>query len=228
MNNILIVEDDANISNLVKYNLSKANFKCFAERSGENVIHILQKTRFDLIILDIMLTGMDGFEVCKRIRLHPDFKSIPIIMLTARGEEIDRILGLELGADDYVVKPFSPRELVLRVKSILKRHDPDESADTVIELAGIKIDTEAHKITINGHEVPFTSKEFALLYLLVKRKGKVQTRESLLNEIWDVSSDVTTRTVDTHIKKLRKKLENYGQYIETVHGIGYKFREDIN
>jgi two-component system, OmpR family, phosphate regulon response regulator PhoB len=225
--NILIVEDDKHISNLVKYNLEKTGYKCFTTFSGEDALATLNLKSFDLIILDIMLPEIDGFETCKRIKQNKRTSAIPIIMLTAKGEEIDRVLGFELGADDYVVKPFSPRELVLRVKAILKRNKNDKTPEEIIKIKDLTIDIPRHKIMVNNNNIILTKLEFKLLLLLIERKGRVQTREKLLADVWDIAADVTTRTIDTHIKRLRQKLGPSGHYLETIRGIGYKFSETI-
>jgi len=223
---ILIVEDDKHISKLVKYNLEKAGFECTVTVTGEEALGILDKQAASLIILDVMLPKMDGFEACKRIKQNKRLASIPIIILTAKGEETDRVVGFELGADDYVVKPFSPRELVLRVKAILKRKMPEEAEKDILSAGKLKVDTPRHKITIDKKEVELTMIEFKLLTLLMQRKGRVQSREKLLYDIWDIASDVTTRTIDTHVKRLREKLGKMGKLIETVRGIGYRFSEE--
>ncbi len=222
---ILIVEDDKHISKLVKYNLEKAGFECIVTIAGEKALEILDKESIDLIILDIMLPKMDGFEVCKQIKQDKKLTAIPIIMLTAKGEEMDRVVGFELGADDYVVKPFSPRELILRVKAILKRKEPFETAKDILSKDKLKVDITRHKVTIDKKDVELTSMEFKLLVILMQRVGRVQSREMLLNNVWDISADITTRTVDTHIKRLRQKLGKIGKLIETVRGIGYRFSE---
>jgi DNA-binding response OmpR family regulator len=223
---ILIIEDDKNISKLVKYNLEKAGYECTATATGEDALKILEKSNVDLIILDIMLPKMDGFETCKQIKQNEKISRIPIIMLTAKGEEIDRVIGLELGADDYVVKPFSPRELTLRVKAILKRSKPAAVEKDIISSGDLKVDKTRHKVFVGKKEVEFTLMEFNLLVILMQRAGRVQSREQLLEDVWDIASDVTTRTVDTHIKRLRQKLGKTGKRIETVRGIGYRFSEE--
>ncbi|MGD9014805.1 MAG: response regulator transcription factor [Candidatus Omnitrophota bacterium] len=222
---ILIVEDDKHIFQLVKYNLEKAGFECTVTITGEEALDVLDRESIDLIILDIMLPKMDGFEVCKQIKQTKSLSSIPIIILTAKGEEMDRIVGLELGADDYVVKPFSPRELVLRVKAILKRGKQKESAKDILSIDKLKIDIPRHKVTVAGRVITLTTMEFNLLATLMQRKGRVQSRDRLLEDVWDMSSEVTTRTIDTHIKRLRQKLGKIGKLIETVRGLGYRFSE---
>lgn len=223
---ILIVEDDKHISKLVKYNLEKAGYDCTIAVSGEEAFGVLNKEQVDCIILDIMLPKMDGFEVCRSIKQESKFKNIPIVMLTAKGEEVDRIVGLELGADDYIVKPFSPRELVLRVKAILRRGKIEETKKDILTADILTVDIPRHKVTVNEKEVELTPMEFKLLVTLMERQGRVQTRDGLLSEIWDIHAEVTTRTVDTHIKRLREKLGKAGKMIETIFGMGYKFKQE--
>lgn len=224
---ILLVEDDKHISKLVKYNLEKNGYDCISVITGEEAFEILGRIHADLIILDIMLPKMDGFEVCKHLRQDKKFSQIPIIMLTARGEEVDRIVGLELGADDYMVKPFSPRELLLRVKAILKRGKPRQAeSKDIIEAGPIIVDIPRHKVTVNKKEIILTAMEFKLLLTLMQREGRVQSRDTLLSDVWDIEADVTTRTIDTHVKRLRQKLGKGGKYIETIRGHGYRFKED--
>jgi DNA-binding response OmpR family regulator len=223
---VLIVEDDKHISKLVRYNLEKAGYYCHVVITGEDALDILDREAFDLVILDVMLPKMNGLDVCKEMRKEARFKHLPVIMLTARGEEVDRVVGLELGADDYMVKPFSPRELVLRVKAILRRGQQKENIKEILTYGPITIDIPRHKVTVNKKEVDLTAMEFNLLKMLLERKGRVQSRDRLLEEVWGMSSDVTTRTIDTHVKLLRQKLGRSGKLIETVRGIGYKIRDE--
>jgi DNA-binding response OmpR family regulator len=223
---VLIIEDDKHISKLVKYNLEKAGFDCTVAMSGEDAFGELGKTQVDLIILDIMLPGMDGFEVCRNIKQESKLKNIPVVMLTAKGEEVDRIVGLELGADDYMVKPFSPRELVLRIKAILRRGKIEETKKDILTAGNLSVDIPRHRVTVKEKEVELTPMEFKLLVTLMERPGRVQTREGLLSEIWDIHAEVYTRTVDTHIKRLREKLGQAGKMIVTVVGMGYKFKQE--
>ena len=223
---ILIIEDDKHISKLVKYNADKAGYDCTVAGDGEEALDVLNKQGADLIILDIMLPKMDGFEVCRAIKQNAKLKNIPIIMLTAKGEEVDRIVGLELGADDYVVKPFSPRELILRIKAILKRGKSEESPKDVIKRGTLMIDVPKHRVTVNNKEIALTPIEFKLLVTLIERNGRIQSRDQLLSDVWEHQSDVFTRTVDTHIKRLREKLGKVGGQIETIRGLGYRFKEE--
>ncbi len=223
---ILIVEDDPDIVKLLRYNLEKENFSVRSVRSGEEALKIVKEETPDLIILDLMLPGMDGFEVCKGLKKNPNCTSLPILMLTAKGEEVDRVVGLELGADDYVTKPFSPRELILRMKAILRRGKPSVQKSSGVLMKGdITIDSERHEVLIGKKTLELTPLEFKLLLTFVERAGKVQTRDSLLNEIWGYDSDMDTRTVDTHVKRLREKMGRTGSLIETVRGIGYRLKE---
>ena len=223
---ILVIEDDKHISKLIRYNLEKSGYDCIVVDDGEEVLAILGKQGVDLIILDIMLPKMDGFEVCRLIKQDTKLKNIPIIMLTAKGEEVDRIVGLELGADDYVVKPFSPRELMLRIKAILRRGKPEESQKDIIKRGVLIIDVPKHRVTVNNKEIELTPIEFKLLVTLIERKGRVQSRDRLLTDVWSIDAEIYTRTVDTHIKRLREKLGKVGDSIETVRGLGYRFKEE--
>ncbi len=222
---ILIVEDDPDIANLVQYNLEKAGYDCSIVESGEQAIKFFERASADLILLDIMLPNMDGLETCKEMKSDDRLKHIPIIMLTAKGEEIDRIVGFELGVEDYILKPFSPRELVLRVKAILKRGKAENNGQDILSFYDLAVDKSRYKVTLKGKMIQLTSMEFKLLLTLLQRKGRVQTRDRLLEDVWDLDSDVTTRTVDTHIKRLRQKLGSYGKYVETIRGYGYKLTD---
>ncbi len=225
---ILIVEDDRNISKLVRYNLEKADLECLTCICGEEAFEILDQKPIDLIILDIMLPKMDGLSVCREIRNNERLKHIPILILTAKGEEIDRVVGLELGADDYMVKPFSPRELVLRVKAILRRKRIVETKKDILSIGDICVDIPRHKVTVKDKEIELTAMEFKLLTVLMERRGRVQTRDTLLADVWGMSSEIYTRTIDTHVKRLRQKLGKAGKRIETIVGVGYKMRDDID
>jgi DNA-binding response OmpR family regulator len=227
---ILVVEDDKDIARLVQYNLGKAGYVAETAASGEAALSMLARQSFDLVILDVMLPGVDGLEVCRQIRQDPERKHILVMMLTAKGEEIDRIVGLELGAEDYVVKPFSPRELVLRVKALLRRSlvKEENSAPKPLRAGGLVVDVTRHVVSVKDQEVVLTAMEFRLLVLLMERRGRVLDRERLLKEVWGIGADVYTRTVDTHVRRLRSKLGESGALIETVIGVGYRFREDEN
>jgi DNA-binding response OmpR family regulator len=223
---ILVVEDDKNISRLIKYNMDKSGFQCIDAETGEKALEILDREHIDLVILDIMLPKMDGFEVCKLVKQHRKYSDIPIIILTAKSEEVDRVVGFELGADDYVVKPFSTRELALRAKAVLKRYSPKEDKKGIISAGSLKVDVPRHRVMVNGSEITLTLLEFKLLLTLMQRAGRVQSRDRLLSDVWEMAGDITTRTIDTHIKRLRQKLGDVGDMIETVRGIGYRFKEE--
>lgn len=224
---ILVVDDESDILNLLEYNLKKAGFKVLSAKDGPEAIELAGGRRPDLILLDIMLPNMDGTEVLRRLKSGDSTRSIPVIMLTAKGEEVDRIVGFELGAEDYITKPFSPRELILRVKAVLKRavesrEAPPGKALSFNELA---VDLSRHRVTVKGSEVPLSLKEFKLLAELLNSRGRVLTRDTLLDRVWGQDCYVTPRTVDTHIRRLRAKLKGPGKYIETVRGVGYRFKE---
>ena len=219
---ILIVEDEKDLLTTLEYNFQKEGYKTTGVTSGKEAIEAVHNKKPDLLILDLMLPDISGLDVCKEIRNKSNNEDIFILMLTAKGEEVDRIVGFELGADDYLVKPFSLRELSLRVSSLLKRSRPHASNEKV-SIGELEIDIAAHRILLNNKEISLTKKEFELTVHLVQRNGRVQTREHLLSQIWGYTSDVTTRTVDTHIKRLRSKLGSFGKNIETVRSVGYRF-----
>ena len=219
---IYIVEDEPDIRETLAYNLSQEGFKVSEFSDAESCLNKIQKKKPDLLLLDLMLPGMSGLDLCKEIRADINLKNLAIIMLTAKGEEVDRIVGFELGADDYVTKPFSVRELILRVKVILKKQTESVESDESIEFGPIKLNLDAHEVLINNDEIVLTALEFKLLKHLIKRRGRVQTRDQLLGDVWGYSSEVTTRTVDTHIKRLREKLGTAGDYIQTIRGVGYR------
>ena len=219
---IYIVEDEPDIRETLAYNLSQEGFKVSEFSDAESCLNKIQKKKPDLLLLDLMLPGMSGLDLCKEIRADINLKNLAIIMLTAKGEEVDRIIGFELGADDYVTKPFSVRELILRVKVILKKQTESVESDELIEFGPIKLNLDAHEVLINNDEIVLTALEFKLLEHLIRRRGRVQTRDQLLSDVWGYSSEVTTRTVDTHIKRLREKLGTVGDYIQTIRGVGYR------
>nr|WP_143148560.1 response regulator transcription factor [Clostridium amylolyticum] len=226
---ILIVDDEEHILELLKFNLENAGFKVITASNGIEALEYLKNSLPKLILLDLMLPGMDGYDVCKEIRREKNLSNIPIIMITARSEELDKILGLELGADDYITKPFSIRELIARVKAVLRRTTNSPSKDKVFSYGNLMVDFEKHEVTKNGDRVDLTLKEFELLELLIKNKGKVLTRDSLLDKIWGYEYIGETRTVDVHIRHLRQKIEDDDKnprYIETIRGIGYRFTSE--
>ncbi len=221
---ILVVEDDDDILELLTYNLSSAGFEVVTAKDGYAALAAVRNHRPDLVVLDLMIPGIDGFEVCKELKRSTDTRNIPVIMLTARGEEVDRIVGLELGADDYVVKPFSPRELILRIRAVLRRAPADANQEKTWQHEGLKVDFDAHKLTVDGEEVALTALEFKLLSELIRSPGKVRTRDQLLESVWAYQFDGYARTVDTHVRRLRQKLGNYSDWVETVRGVGYRFK----
>jgi two-component system phosphate regulon response regulator PhoB len=223
---ILIVEDEPDALELVEFNLKNAGFDTETATDGAAALKKARTSSPDLIVLDVMLPEVDGLEVCKILRRDPATSAIPIIMLTAKAAEIDRVLGLELGADDYVTKPFSPRELVLRIRGLLKRPQAGEgkTADQ-IRISELSIDLPRHLVTVNGKRVELTVTEFKLLNTLAQRRGRVQSREQLLRDVWEYDTMMDTRTVDTHMRRLREKLGKAARFLDTVRGIGYRFVE---
>jgi two-component system phosphate regulon response regulator PhoB len=219
---ILIIEDESDVADLLTLNLRKAGFRISTATDGATGLQKARDDRPDFIILDLMLPKMSGLEVCKILKSDVATSQIPILMLTAKAEEIDRIVGLEFGADDYVTKPFSPREVALRIRAILRR---GETADESLKAGPISIDPARHEVRVNGRQVHLTSLEFKLLRTLMQRRGRVQDRDRLLNEVWGYESLIDTRTVDTHVRRLREKLGKGGDAIETVRGFGYRLRE---
>jgi len=222
--NILIVEDDRDILNLLAYNFRNGGYEVMTCETGSEAVNLAKEHLPDLVLLDLMIPGMDGLEVCRELKRSATTRSIPVIMLTARGEEVDRIVGLELGADDYVVKPFSPRELMLRVRAVLRRSLDDPSAAAMWQNEGLRVDFEAHQASVDGREIPLTATEFKLLAELIHNRGKVQTRDQLLDKVWGYHFEGYARTVDTHVRRLRQKLGSYCRWIETVRGVGYRLR----
>ena len=226
MPSILVIEDEPDLREVLDFNLKQAGHDVhLAARAGEGLKAAKQRLP-DLLILDLMLPDRPGTEVCRELRGDPATRAIPILMLTARGEEIDRVVGFELGADDYMTKPFSMRELLLRIQAILRRSKGEVEESTVVRFGRLKIDKAAHRVWVDDREVELTSLEFKLLVMLHERKNRVQTRESLLEEVWGLAADITTRTVDTHVKRLREKLGDVADYIETVRGAGYRFADE--
>ena len=225
---ILIVEDEKDILNLIEWHLKAEEYAVLTAQDGIKGLNTAIKQLPDLIVLDLMLPGMDGLQVCKALKKNPKTENIPVVMLTAKGEEVDRIVGLELGADDYMVKPFSPRELTLRVKAILKRFDQKQEApeETKLKYRDLLIDMDSYRVWIREKEVSLTVTEFKLLQELLQNQGRVRTRDQLLDRVWGYQFDGYARTVDTHIRRLRQKIgEEYADAIETVRGIGYRFKE---
>ncbi len=225
---ILVVDDEEDLLQLVDINLKREGFATVLARNGREALDLAERTVPSLVLLDLMLPDISGTEVCRRIRASAKVANVPVIMLSAKGEEIDRVVGFEVGADDYIVKSnLSMRELVLRVRAVLRRRANDkpliENEDGRIEVGGLLVDDEAHRVWVDGAEVPLTATEFKLLITLAKRQGRVQTRGSLLRDVWDMPPDLNTRTVDTHVKRLREKIGSAARYVETVRGVGYRF-----
>ena len=220
---VFIVEDEPDLRDTLKYNLENEGFSVEAFSNGETFLSSVYKNIPNLVILDLMLPGVSGLDVCRELRSNENYDEIGIVMLTAKSEEIDRIVGFELGADDYVTKPFSVRELILRVKVLLKKRSDNGANEQILEFGPILMNLDAHEVSIDGKIVNLTALEFKLLKHLLKRKGRVQTRDQLLGDVWGYSSEVTTRTVDTHIKRLREKLGEPGDLIQTIRGVGYRF-----
>jgi DNA-binding response OmpR family regulator len=219
------VDDEPEAVELLEFNLKKAGFEVIAAADGAQALKKARSSLPHLIVLDLMLPEIDGLEVCKMLRRDPATARIPIIMVTAKAAEVDRILGLELGADDYVTKPFSPRELVLRVNKVLRRGQTDQAEPDTFKFGELLIDVPQHLVKWRGKSVELTSTEFKLLLLLAKRCGRVQSREQLLRDVWEYHSMIDTRTVDTHMRRLREKLGSAGKRLETVRGVGYRFVE---
>jgi phosphate regulon transcriptional regulator PhoB len=223
---VLIVEDEPDIRDLLVFHLEREGFRVVTCTRGVEALRLALGATPDLILLDLMLPEMDGLEVCRRLRQDPATRALPIVMLTARGEELDRVLGLELGADDYVVKPFSPRELVARIRAVLRRVRPD-TGTTPLEVGGLAIDAAAHTVTVHGTPVSLTRKEFDLLRALIEARGRVLSREFLLDHVWGYTAaeEIESRTVDVHVRRLRQKLGAEGRRIGTVTGVGYRLEE---
>jgi two-component system phosphate regulon response regulator PhoB len=211
---------------LIAYHLKQSGFSVLTASDGPSGLEKAKKERPALIILDLMLPEMDGKDVCRILKSDPFTQPIPILMLTAKAEEVDRVIGFELGADDYVTKPFSPRELVLRVKAILRRKEVPQEIAKKIQIGDLLIDMDRHEVSIKENPIELTSTEFKLLVELASKRGRVQTREQLLNKVWGYTYEGYARTVDTHIRRLREKLGPLGNYIETLRGVGYRFREE--
>ena len=225
MKKILVVEDEKNIRELIEFNLSNAGFSVLKAADGREALDKLS-SEIDLVVLDLMLPEIDGMEVCRKIRGNDELRKIPIIMLTAKGEEVERILGLEMGADDYMTKPFSPRELIARIKAIFRRikesrSESEQIEDEIIEIGSLSLDISRHEVEYEGEKITLTPKEFELLRYLLVNQGRVLSRELLLEKIWGYEYAGDTRTVDVHIRRLRKKINE--SLIETVRGVGYKF-----
>ncbi len=227
--NILIVDDEPDISALLAYHLARESYRVRTAASGTEALSAVERERPDLIVLDLMLPGMSGLEVLEELRGREEVREVPVILLTARREEADRIEGLRLGADDYVAKPFSPQELILRIAAVLRRvrqDPPTQAGGKVLRVGPIVLDTGAAHASIGGSALDLTPTEFRLLQILLERRGRVQSRRQLLEAVWGVTADITTRTVDMHVQRLRNKLGGQADWIETVRGFGYRFRTE--
>ena len=221
---IIVIEDEPDIRRNLEYNLSREGFSVSTAASISEANTLLTSTDYNLILLDLMLPDGSGLDLCKSIKSNSDTESIPIIILTAKDDEVDKVVGFELGADDYVTKPFSVRELILRVKAVLKRGSKKkEIVEVVRQFGDLKIDVDSHEVHVDDAKINLTALEFRLLRQLVDTRGRVQSRDQLLSEVWGYSAEVTTRTVDTHVKRLREKLGPMGKYVQTIRGVGYKF-----
>jgi two-component system, OmpR family, phosphate regulon response regulator PhoB len=223
---VLIVDDEQELVQSLAWNLEREGYQVRTAITGAQALEQARKEpRPDLIVLDLMLPDLPGTEVCRRLRAEASLREVAIIMVTARDEEIDRVVGFEVGADDYVTKPFSTRELVLRIRAVMRRARPTVAETERVVFGRLRVDPAAHLTWVDGVEVPLTALEFKLLAYLMARRGRVQARETLLDEVWGITAGVTTRTVDTHVKRLRQKLGPAGEYVETRRGFGYRFRQ---
>jgi two-component system phosphate regulon response regulator PhoB len=225
MARILVIEDDPDIQTVLDFNLRNAGHAVTLAAQAGDGLRLVRETRPDLVLLDLMLPDMPGTEVCKAMRQDAALKNTCVLMLTAKGEEIDRVVGFAVGADDYVVKPFSVRELLMRVAALLRRAGPSTEDGPRLEFGVLSVDREAHRAWVGGELVELTALEFKLLITLHDRKNRVQTRARLLSDVWGIDAEITTRTVDTHVKRLREKLGVAGDYVQTVRGVGYRFAE---
>jgi two-component system, OmpR family, phosphate regulon response regulator PhoB len=225
MARIAVIEDERDLQKVLEYNLRQDGYDVIQAFRGQEGLALVRERRPDLVLLDLMLPDTSGTEICKALKSDPATRAIPVIILTARGEEIDRVVGFELGAEDYVVKPFSVRELLLRIRAILRRTTVAPAGEKTVEFGCLRIDREAHRLWVEGQEIELTALEFRLLVTLYDRRNRVQTRAQLLDEVWGMTAAVETRTVDTHVLRLREKIGRARDYIETVRGVGYRFLE---
>jgi two-component system, OmpR family, phosphate regulon response regulator PhoB len=222
---ILVVDDEEDLLELIRYNLTKEGYRVECAVSGEQAIQEARASVPDLIVLDLLLPNVDGLDVCKHLKSDPKTQHVPIVMLTAKSEEADVVTGLELGADDYITKPFSVRELVLRIRAVLRRRELPVTDGPSIEFGNLRLDRAAHRVWVETEEVELTALEFKLLVTLYERRNRVQSRSALLDEVWGIDTKISTRTVDAHVKRLREKMGAARDYIETVRGVGYRFAE---
>ena len=222
---ILVVDDEPDAIELIRFNLKASGYEVLTAEDGEEALAKARKFSPDMILLDVMLPEIDGLEVCKILRRDPATASLPIIMLTAKASEIDRVLGLEFGADDYVTKPFSPRELMLRVRNLFKRNESSKEEVELFQVRDIELDVSKYEVKIMGQPIDLTPTEFKLLQILMERKGRVQSRDRLLQDVWGYDQLIDTRTVDTHVRRLREKMGEAADYVTTVRGVGYRLME---
>jgi two-component system phosphate regulon response regulator PhoB len=222
---VLVVDDEPDITGLVAYHLAKAGYRVSTAANGPDALKAAREERPDIVVLDVMLPGVSGYDVLAELRRREETRDVGVILLTARREEPDRIRGLSLGADDYLTKPFSPAELALRINALLRRlAAPAVSSGSNLAAGPVSIDRSAHRVSVHGKEIELTATEYKLLLTLVERRGRVQTRPQLLETVWEAQPDIQTRTVDMHVQRLRAKLGDAGDLIETVRGFGYRFR----
>lgn len=222
---IVVIEDEVDILEVINYNLSKEGFDVCSALDGEEGLALIKKEVPDLVLLDLMLPGLDGIEICRKLKTDYSTRSIPIIMVTAKGEESDIVLGLGMGADDYMVKPFRPRELMARIRSVLRRGDFIEEGEGVVSIDELVIDINRHEVKLEGKKIVLTAMEFKLLHFLASHPGQVFTRENLLNHISSDDTFIIDRNIDVHIRSIRKKLNKHRELIETIHRVGYRFRD---
>jgi len=224
MAKLLIIEDERDIVQALEYNLKKEGFAVSKAYDGIQGLKLIKELSPDLIILDLMLPGVDGLEICRQVKKDPKTENLPVIMLTAKGAEADKVVGLEVGADDYIVKPFSMRELIARVRAVLKRYGKKpKELKPILKFADLSIDAERHEVQTAGKTIELTAKEFALLKFLAENQGRVFSREQLLDQVWGIEAAIETRTVDVHMRRLREKLGKAGKHLITLRGVGYKF-----
>ena len=222
---IVVIEDEVDILEVINYNLSKEGFDVCSALDGEEGLALIKKEVPDLVLLDLMLPGLDGIEICRKLKTDYSTRSIPIIMVTAKGEESDIVLGLGMGADDYMVKPFRPRELMARIRSVLRRGDFIEEGEGLVSIDELVIDINRHEVKLEGKKIVLTAMEFKLLHFLASHPGQVFTRENLLNHVSSDDTFIIDRNIDVHIRSIRKKLDKHRELIETIHRVGYRFRD---